>query len=102
MRKYFIDKRLATLELPKKRAPQAGPNTVFQGVNLGGFLLLESWITPSLFANNSVPPDVGEWQFCQQLGPTVAAQVMNQHWNTWVQEVVMIRSLLVVVLSNYS
>ena len=63
------------------------PSNGFLGVNLGGFLVLESWITPSLFANYSVADGLGEWQFCAQLGPALAAQVMNQHWDTWVTEV---------------
>ena len=71
----------------KEKRPGEGPGNVFNGVNLGGFLVLESWITPSLFANNSVQDGLGEWQFCAQRGPTVAAQVMNQHWDTWVQQV---------------
>lgn len=67
-----------------KRTPRAEGSPVFRGVNLGGFLVLESWITPSLFSNYSVADGLGEWQFCAQLGPTVAAQALTQHWNTWV------------------
>ena len=59
----------------------------FYGVNIGGFLVLESWITPSLFANNSVPDGLGEWQFCAAVGPEAAPAIMNQHWDTWVTEV---------------
>ncbi len=51
------------------------PQTLYRGVNLGGFLVLESWIIPSLFANNSVPDGLGEWQFCETVGPTNAPAV---------------------------
>ena len=81
----FVD-RVAVAAAKSAKRPRAEPRQFFRGVNLGGFLVLESWITPSLFANNSVPDGVGEWQFCQQLGPTLAAQVMNQHWDTWVTQ----------------
>lgn len=66
-----------------KRSRAGAPDQVFRGVNLGGWLVLESWITPSLFSNNSVADGLGEWQFCAQVGPTNAPQVMNAHWDTW-------------------
>lgn len=47
----------------------------YRGVNIGGWLVLESWIRPSLFNNYSVPGGVGEWQFCEQLGQEQAAEV---------------------------
>lgn len=63
-------------------AGQSDP--LFRGVNVGGWLVLESWITPSLFANYSVADGLGEWQFCAQLGPAVAAQALTTHWDSWV------------------
>eukprot|EP00698_Gefionella_okellyi_P009610 TRINITY_DN2462_c0_g1_i1.p2 TRINITY_DN2462_c0_g1~~TRINITY_DN2462_c0_g1_i1.p2 ORF type:complete len:396 (+),score=69.22 TRINITY_DN2462_c0_g1_i1:30-1217(+) len=56
------------------------------GVNLGGWLVLESWITPSLYSNNSVAAGLGEWEFCAQLGPAKAQQALTQHWDTWVSQ----------------
>jgi glucan 1,3-beta-glucosidase len=70
------------------RASRAGlaSTTPYRGVNLGGWLVLESWITPSVYSNNSVPSGVGEWQLCEQLGPTKAASVLTAHWSSWVSQ----------------
>lgn len=48
--------------------------------------MLESWITPSLFAENGVADGLGEWEFCAQIGPTNCSRVLSAHWNSWVQE----------------
>ncbi|KAI1388124.1 glucan 1,3-beta-glucosidase precursor [Hypoxylon trugodes] len=54
-----------------------------RGVNLGGWLVLEPWITPSIFA---ATPDtvVDEFTLTQTLGANEAAKRLNQHWNTWI------------------
>jgi hypothetical protein len=68
-------------------AAAAGNSTspAYRGVNLGGWLVLESWIVPSLFANNGVADGLGEWEFCQQLGPAAAQAALQSHWSSWVQ-----------------
>ncbi|KXN67043.1 glycoside hydrolase family 5 protein [Conidiobolus coronatus NRRL 28638] len=54
-----------------------------RGVNLGGWLVLERWLTPSLF--QGLPDSaVDEWSFCSQLGQTQCLQKLQQHWQTWV------------------
>ncbi|MCJ1389049.1 exo-1,3-beta-glucanase [Xylographa bjoerkii] len=55
-------------------------NEVVRGVNIGGWLLLEPWITPSIFQaqNGSV---VDEWTLCEMV-PN-AADILQQHWSTW-------------------
>lgn len=58
----------------------------FRGVNLGGWLVLESWITPSLYSNNSVKSGTGEWGFCEALGKAKCETVMQKHWDTWIVE----------------
>jgi len=57
---------------------------VYKGVNIGGWLVLESWIKPSLYNNNGVAGGTGEWGFCSKLGYSKASQVLTQHWDTWV------------------
>jgi glucan 1,3-beta-glucosidase len=52
----------------------------------GGWLVLESWIVPSLFSDNNVADGSGEWEFCAQLGKAKCAEVLAQHWSSWVQE----------------
>eukprot|EP01123_Difflugia_compressa_P004240 TRINITY_DN15605_c0_g1_i1.p1 TRINITY_DN15605_c0_g1~~TRINITY_DN15605_c0_g1_i1.p1 ORF type:complete len:386 (-),score=53.15 TRINITY_DN15605_c0_g1_i1:90-1226(-) len=57
---------------------------VYRGMNIGGWLVLEYWIRPSLFNDNGVTSNVGEWGFCEQLGSNKASQVLNSHWDSWV------------------
>ncbi|KAL1507112.1 hypothetical protein AB1Y20_007968 [Prymnesium parvum] len=67
------------------------------GTNLGGWLVLEPWITPSLFyqflgmdvkwgamAGHHTAMDT--FTFCQVLGPEKANKQLRQHWKTWVRE----------------
>lgn len=56
---------------------------VMRGINVGGWLVLESWIRPSLYKNNSVADGAGEWQFCAQLGQSKCADVLTQHHAEW-------------------
>ncbi|KAI9727059.1 MAG: hypothetical protein M1834_008527 [Cirrosporium novae-zelandiae] len=58
-----------------------------RGVNLGGWLSIEPWITPSLFDTYSL--DLGiidEWTLCEHLGSTEAASTLEQHYATFVTE----------------
>eukprot|EP01041_Mallomonas_annulata_P011054 gene11054-23110_t len=69
----------------------------FHGTALGGWLVLEPWLTPSLFyqflgasekwgddAKNKVALD--SYSFCTALGPQEANRQLRHHWNTWVTE----------------
>ncbi len=53
----------------------------YRGVNLGGWLVLEKWMTPSLFEGMSA---VDETTFCTELGPTLAAKKLTQHRDTFI------------------
>lgn len=58
-----------------------------RGVNLGGWLVLEPWITPSIFqpwANGGGVVD--EYTFTQKLGKSAAQNQLQNHWNTWITE----------------
>ncbi|KAL8938223.1 MAG: hypothetical protein Q9216_004007 [Gyalolechia sp. 2 TL-2023] len=56
-------------------------STKVRGVNLGGWLLLEPWITPSIFQNlNGTVVD--EWTFCEKVQN--ASAILRRHWDTWV------------------
>ena len=60
-------------------------NDKVRGVNLGGWFVLEPWITPSLFepwANGGGVID--EYTFCQTLGPDEAFSRLNAHWATFI------------------
>ncbi|KAJ3508611.1 hypothetical protein NLJ89_g5658 [Agrocybe chaxingu] len=57
-----------------------------RGVNLGGWLVLEPWITPSLFDNTGDSRIVDEWTFGQYQDRARALSVLQNHWNTWITE----------------
>jgi len=58
-----------------------------RGVNLGGWLVLESFITPSfwnIFNNSGV---VDQWTWCEfAKNHTFAIDKLRHHWDTWVSE----------------
>jgi len=65
-------------------------NNQIRGVNLGGWLVLEPWITPSLFYQflggdeNTTALDI--YSFCEVLGPEEGNKQLRRHWDTWVTE----------------
>ncbi|KAL3478751.1 glycoside hydrolase superfamily [Aspergillus californicus] len=56
-----------------------------RGVNLGGWLVLEPWITPSLFdeAGNGA---VDEYTLTEVLGREEATARLSEHWNSFITE----------------
>ena len=52
-----------------------------RGVNLGGWLLLEKWITPSLFAGLAA---TDETTYCAELGLDEATRRLHHHWQTFI------------------
>lgn len=64
-------------------------NDKIQGVNLGGWFVLEPFITPSLFEQWSQPNDdsqvpVDEYHYTEALGKDVALQRLQTHWEEWI------------------
>ncbi|KAL5535974.1 hypothetical protein ACEPAF_4068 [Sanghuangporus sanghuang] len=57
-----------------------------RGVNLGGWLVLEPWITPSLFDNTGNSAIVDEWTFCEFQSTSTARAALQNHWNTFYTE----------------
>jgi len=51
-----------------------------RGVNLGGWLVLEKWMTPSVFAGLKA---VDETTWCAELG-AAATPRLQQHWNSFI------------------
>ena len=76
------------------RYPSDTSDFHMRGVSLGGFLVLEPWITPSLFyqflgvngidAKDHVGMD--SYSFCTALGPIEGNIQLKRHWETWVTE----------------
>jgi glucan 1,3-beta-glucosidase len=59
----------------------SSPPRKMHGVNLGGWLVLERWITPSLFAGEQAGD---EYTLCQALGKEKATQRLEQHRQKWI------------------
>jgi glucan 1,3-beta-glucosidase len=53
----------------------------WRGVNLGGWLVLEKWITPSLYAGTKAED---EYSLCESLGKSAAAGRLERHRDTWI------------------
>ncbi|KAG8960320.1 exo-1,3-beta-glucanase [Tulasnella sp. 419] len=59
---------------------------LIRGVNLGGWFVLEPWITPSLFINTNNEAIVDEYTFALYQDQGVARGILENHWNTWIVE----------------
>ena len=57
------------------------PGVRLRGVNLGGWLLLEKWISPSLFAGLAA---TDETTYCAELGLDEATRRLHHHWQTFI------------------
>jgi len=67
----------------------SAPSLKIRGVNLGGWLVLEKWIKPSLFKewnafDKKAPKD--QWTYCEKLGKTECKKRLEKHWDAWVDE----------------
>ena len=61
------------------------------GVNAGGWMVLEPWITPSLFyrflgKTHDEGVGIDSYTFCEALGPDEGNKVMRAHWDAWYTE----------------
>ncbi|OJJ60150.1 hypothetical protein ASPSYDRAFT_131960 [Aspergillus sydowii CBS 593.65] len=56
-----------------------------RGVNLGGWLVLEPWITPSVF-EGAGEGAVDEYTLTQILGPDEATNRLSEHWSSFITE----------------
>ena len=64
-------------------AAPAAPLQKIRGVNLGSWLVLEKWITPSVFKGSSAPD---EFTLCKELGTKAATDRLHTHQNTFITE----------------
>lgn len=55
----------------------------WRGVNLGGWLVLEKWMTPSLFKNSTAADEYG---LCEELGPNKAPKLLDTHRASFITE----------------
>ena len=61
------------------------------GTNIGGWMVLEPWITPTFFyrflsKKHSEGVGMDCWTVCEALGPEEGNAMMRAHWDAWVTE----------------
>ena len=61
------------------------------GTNIGGWMVLEPWITPSLFyrflgKTRQEGVGIDSFTFCEVLGPSEGNEVIRAHWDHWFTE----------------
>ena len=61
------------------------------GTNIGGWQVLEPWITPSLFyrflgKTQSDGVGMDQYTFCEALGAEEGNAVLREHWDNWITE----------------
>lgn len=61
------------------------PQNKIIGVSLGNWLTLERWMDEDWFTGWA-PNAQDEWTFINDLGKEKAAEVLNDHWSSWVVE----------------
>lgn len=55
-----------------------------RGLNIGGWLLLEPWITPSIFQSQDQSLGiVDEYTMTQKLGTDATYKILKAHWDSW-------------------
>lgn len=76
----------STCETNRLNAVKSG-KAVPQGANLGSWLVLEVWITKSLWDDNGCSRDThpGSYLLEKCLG-SKAKSVLDKHWSTWITE----------------
>jgi glucan 1,3-beta-glucosidase len=87
-RHFLANAALAGVVLRETAGPPAAKadgvavaQTKWRGVNLGGWLVLEKWITPSLYAGTEAED---EYTLCESLGKAKAAERLEKHRATWI------------------
>ncbi|KAJ4295283.1 glucan exo-1,3-beta-glucosidase [Kalmusia sp. IMI 367209] len=62
-------------------------STELRGVNIGGWLVLEPFITPSIFWKYSSDDWVvgDEWSLCQKIGKGECYEALNSHWDSFLK-----------------
>ncbi|KAF1977476.1 glycoside hydrolase [Bimuria novae-zelandiae CBS 107.79] len=57
-----------------------------RGVNIGGWLVLEPFITPSIFLEHSSDnwPVKDEWTLCEKIGREECKKALKAHWDSFV------------------
>ncbi|CAG8563170.1 7858_t:CDS:2 [Ambispora gerdemannii] len=78
----FDDSNAPNSHTPPLNQPFAYGKQPIRGVNIGGWLVMEPFITPSYFGGNIID----EWSLCSSLGPEKANATLNKHYSTFITE----------------
>jgi glucan 1,3-beta-glucosidase len=91
--RYYLVLCLSSLALASRWTVNNGPNDKIRGVNLGGHLVLECWLTPSICAvpfesklTTNVSQVRDEWTLCSLLGKVQCQALLEEHWRTYYSE----------------
>ncbi|CAK7564609.1 MAG: hypothetical protein SEPTF4163_002504 [Sporothrix epigloea] len=83
----YDDSQAANPKTPPLNKPWGSyATTPARGVNLGGWLSIEPFITPSLFNYNSRLGIVDEYTMCSYLGPAKCSSTLENHYANFVTE----------------
>lgn len=74
----FTLARVALATLLGFGAGARGQQGVIRGVNLGGWLVTEPWMTPSLYSSTNTED---EWHLCNALGKQQCLSTLQNHWS---------------------
>ncbi|PWY72373.1 exo-beta-1,3-glucanase [Aspergillus heteromorphus CBS 117.55] len=76
---------VARVRLENRAASFDYKSQIVRGVNLGGWLVTEPWITPSIYdkAGGGV---VDEWTLTKTLGPDEARKRLSSHWSSFISQ----------------
>ncbi|KAG0167021.1 hypothetical protein DFQ28_003389 [Apophysomyces sp. BC1034] len=86
-RGLFDDSAQANPHSPPLSEPFRYGTDRIRGVNLGGWLVIEPFITPSLFDQFSPAEGVvDEWGLCTKLGPEEARRQLEKHYASFITE----------------
>ena len=71
--------------------PQMAEGAAIVGTNIGGWQVLEPWITPSLFyrflgKKHSEGVGMDQYSLCEALGPEEGNKLLRAHWDSWITE----------------
>ncbi|KAF2656925.1 glycoside hydrolase family 5 protein [Lophiostoma macrostomum CBS 122681] len=75
---------IAAPSISKRKVAFNWGSDKLRGVNIGGWLVLEPWITPSIFDKLGRNDIVDEFTLGQKLGQDAALTILREHWNSWV------------------
>ncbi|KIK63051.1 glycoside hydrolase family 5 protein [Collybiopsis luxurians FD-317 M1] len=59
---------------------------IIRGVNLGGWFVLEPWITPSIFQATNDTSIIDEYTLGMNTNYNDTLAVLQNHWDTWITE----------------